>query len=565
MAKAILICKKFSEPNFSLTNDLVRLSKRLIPGNIEPHSPVIIEKNGISIAVWNPPSSLKKQNCSICIGEFIGNPTNWYNPGGPIPDGNYALFRTNQNSIEILTDFLATRTIWFICRDDVFIASTSQRAIVCLLNDYVPNKESFSWFLSSGNLGPGLSWDARVHCLQGNSCLRLDRHKWKIEIKRPGLMFPARRDNPQVHQNRLLHCLRNTINGFSLDLDKWLLPLSGGYDSRTLLCLFQNYRDIRCVTWGHQKTLQDPQSDASIARKLANHLEVHHEFFPTDINIVNFDNFLDQFCIAGEGRIDHISGYMDGFTMWKNFFESKYEGIIRGDQGFGWLDTESELIIRHSLECILLNEYQLLKTQDFDLPTQALPDFLKRKSREPILDWRDRFFLEFRVPYVKAALNDLKSSYVEIISPFLTRSIIENVLSIPGYHRTNKSLFKKIALSLTPDIEFAQKASIEPVEKILSQPSFLQFLMDTLNAHSVRQLLSPKLINITLKALDSNQKSMTAFRKNIKINSFLSSIKKIINPSPPPMKLSYKRLALRICIIHKMNELFKADTKFLID
>ena len=47
-----------------------------------------------------------------------------------IPDGSYALFRSDENKVELITDVVGSRTIWYVRTEDAFIASTSQRAII---------------------------------------------------------------------------------------------------------------------------------------------------------------------------------------------------------------------------------------------------------------------------------------------------------------------------------------------------------------------------------------------------------------------------------------------------
>jgi len=72
----------------------------------------------------------------------------------PRPNGAYALVRGDANVVEVVTDSLASRTIWYAQTDDLFVASTSQRAIVALLGRFEFNTEVIPWMLSSGTLGP---------------------------------------------------------------------------------------------------------------------------------------------------------------------------------------------------------------------------------------------------------------------------------------------------------------------------------------------------------------------------------------------------------------------------
>jgi len=84
---------------------------------------------------------------------------------------------------------VASRTIWYVQTDDVFMASTSQRAIVYFLHEFQPDKTAFLWMLSSGTLGPDASWDSRVKRLGPNARLILDRSMWRLRVERENIGF----------------------------------------------------------------------------------------------------------------------------------------------------------------------------------------------------------------------------------------------------------------------------------------------------------------------------------------------------------------------------------------
>ena len=252
-----------------------------------------------------------------------------------IPDGSYALFRSDENKVELITDVVGSRTIWYVRMEDAFIASTSQRAIIFFLQDFQPNEEAFSWMLSSGTLGPGLSWDKRIHSLEGNARLILDRSSWEIEIKKEKVIYEPVDLPDEEHEVRLKKAMEETFDNLSLDFSKWILPLSGGFDSRAILLMLKNRQGLKAVTWGLESSLRDKRNDAYVARALAKHYNIDHYYFHTDISDEPIEEIFRRFLVAGEGRIDHISGYMDGFRIWKHLYESGYHGIIRGDMAFG--------------------------------------------------------------------------------------------------------------------------------------------------------------------------------------------------------------------------------------
>ena len=162
MSKVVLVCSRDPRDGPRIQILLERLHAELIPDNIQPNETRVVRSGNASIAVINPVSVSPTHNGSVLLGHMVRKPENWWEPGAPSPDGAYGLFRLDEKTIELVTDSLASRTIWYVKTDDTFIASTSQRAIVMLLGSYEPNCDAAIWMLSSGGLGPSNSWDARL-------------------------------------------------------------------------------------------------------------------------------------------------------------------------------------------------------------------------------------------------------------------------------------------------------------------------------------------------------------------------------------------------------------------
>ena len=174
MSKAVYICPRNARDSSLIKNTLVGINKRIAPDNISMQPPPkIVESDGIIIGIFNP-TEVTIKNGSVCLGSMI-DPEEWHLPMQRSPDGTYALFRSNRKSIQVLTDVVATRTIWYFLSDSIFVASTSQRAIVSVLGSFEFNKQVIPWILSTGSLGPVHGWDRRIKRLGGDSSIILDR------------------------------------------------------------------------------------------------------------------------------------------------------------------------------------------------------------------------------------------------------------------------------------------------------------------------------------------------------------------------------------------------------
>ncbi len=95
--------------------------------------------------------------------------------------------------VEVLTDAVASRNVWYYFDDDILIAATTQRAIVALLGKFAFNRAAVPWMLTNGSLGPVPSWDLRVKRLGPDSTLTVDRESWHLSVvAKPDIVLQQR-------------------------------------------------------------------------------------------------------------------------------------------------------------------------------------------------------------------------------------------------------------------------------------------------------------------------------------------------------------------------------------
>jgi hypothetical protein len=272
-----------------------------------------------------------------------------------------------------------------------------------------------------------------------------------------------------------------------------VLTLSGGADSRSLLYLLRD-RGIDTVTWGLPHSSEQDGGDVQVARQVARALDVPHRFFEIEPHGRAPELVLERFLAAGEGRVDRISGYVDGFEVWKTLFDDGYGGVIRGDEAFGWVPVQSPYAVRAATNLATLADYfsaQELAT--FELPEQPLPQPLERASGETLATWRDRLYQQSRIPTFLAALTDLKTAYLEIGNPLLARSVLECVRAMPDELRTDKPLWREIVEAQLPDVALAKRVAIPSVTDFLTDRRVLELLLDEVSSAHAASLLAPSL------------------------------------------------------------------------
>jgi len=570
MAKCLFICSREPLPK-SMDQKLKEICKRLSPDNITPSEPKVIVDGETGFGIINPNSTIRYKDTSFLMGQIVNNDNNWNIPLRDFPDGSFALFRNDKENCEIVSDPVASRTIWYYMDTKILIASTSQRAIIMFLGSFSFNENVITWMLSTGTLGPGFSWDNRIKRLGPDSSIILDKKNWKLRIAFNPIEFKEVKRTDEKHEELLLKSLMSSFKGLKLDPSKWVLPLSGGYDSRGILCLLlganSDYKKTKTITWGLKASMAVKGNDASVARELAERLSITNKYYINDISNDPVETIIDRFVKLGEGQIDNISDYLDGFKMWKDISEDGIEGIIRGDEGFGCKHYSSALAVKNNQSCILCSDLQNLKNyKEYGFPGQELPEEMRQRKSESLSTWRDRLFHFYTLPTGFSPLSDLKLAYVEQINPLLTREVLQVVRQLPDHLRTEKILFRKIVDSLCPKIGYAKSASSAPLRDLLKEEHIVSYMKDELSSPEANKIFPGKFLNFTIGGLQN--KIITASGKQEPSRSQLF-IKKMIPPFFREVvrskillpSIDNNILAFRVVLMCKMHELLNKDSK----
>jgi len=182
MSKIVYIYSK-EKLEKSIEKKLKRVCDKINPDNIIATPTKVEIGENIAFAISNPTSSLSIEDYSVLLGKMIDKKTDWLNSPYDLLDGSFAIFREKQNRLELISDITGSRTIWYYFDDEIFIASTSQRAIIMLLGNFDLNKKVIPWILSTGGLGYLQSWDSRIKAIPADSIMSLDKDSWSISIE----------------------------------------------------------------------------------------------------------------------------------------------------------------------------------------------------------------------------------------------------------------------------------------------------------------------------------------------------------------------------------------------
>jgi hypothetical protein len=541
------------------------LNRKLAGDNIGPRPPAVFSRSGLSAALLNPNGAARLQGGSIAVGTLLEPRDDWHVPGAALPDGSFALLRSDDAHVELAADSVGSRTLWYTLTDQELIVSSSQRAIVTLLGSFEPNREVLPWMLSSGTLGPTAAWDRRVHRVQPGERVLLDRASWRTTSTVQPAKFAADESASRAAQlERLRATVADACRRWSFDARKWVLTLSGGWDSRSLLCLLRD-RGIESVTWGRPDSAEQDGSDAQIARQVAAALAVPHRFFAIASRCAP-DVALDRFLAAGEGRVARISGYIDGFDVWKTLYDEGYDGVIRGDEAFGSIPVTSPYGARWTANLTTLDDYYSAAELDaFELPKQSIPEGLTRGRNETLATWRDRLYQQFRVSTVLAGLTDLKAAYVEVGNPLLSQSVLDCVRALPDELRTGKCLWKEIVDAQLPNMALATRVAIPSLKEFLADRRVIELMLDELDSERAAAIFAPLLRARCCAALRAELRAPQPTRNDNRRSAVL------VNAVPKRLRLAVRywrapnrgidalALAFRAVVTSRMHALLAAD------
>ena len=538
---------------------LKSICDNLNPDNIRPAPTFLYSTKNNIYGVSNPTKNLQTNGANVLLGKLFQKTEDWDKPEIEYPDGNYAIFRSNKDKIEVACDHLGTRCVWYYFDDELFIASTSQSGIIEFLGDFQFDRSVIPWIISTGSLGPSNAWDKRIKKVPADGAVIVNKNEWKLHTKANPVNFKPQILPNKEQERKLFDVLATTFKTLN-HIQNWNITLSGGHDSRAILLLLKKFGAAKgrykTVTWGEKNALNDQKGDVLIAQSVARNLKTNHKYFPTESSNENADEIVEKFLKHGEGRIDHIAGYLDGFFIWKSLFENGVEGIIRGDEVFGYNRILSPLIVNSFMGLTLCSDFVNLKKYNFiQNLEQEKPNYLLQKEHESIYTWRDRIFHQYRIPYIQTALADLKFAYVEQINPFLSKEIVKVMRELPDDLRTDKILFKQIMAKLDIDVPYAKRDSNGLVINITKQKNMVDLIEKELSSTTAKAIFPEDFLQQVIRNLKVENKEDKIKNKNflelIK-QSIPINFKKFLYQRKTSLKLDDNILGFRILIICRM-------------
>lgn len=372
--------------------------------------------------------------------------------------------------VDLSTGVVASRTWWSASVGDATIATTSLRLAAFLLGSLDVDPEAAAWMASSGTLGPSASWDRRVRQIPALATYRIPSGELRLAppLPEPAATAPGARD---ALERELSELVRAALAPVVAEPRRWVLPLSGGVDSRGLALLADGA--LETVTHGKAGSDRDEWSDAAIAAAVSKEFGWRNRLVAHPTGAASAELLLDNFCRASECRVDHAGGYADGMAKYDDLVARGLTGLVRGDEVFGWNRRTTEFATRDSMGALFVDDLRLPKgLADALAPLarrQQPPAEIVRRGRQSLAVYRDALYRAYRVPAVLAPLTEVKSNYVEVVTPLLDDDVVRFAAGLPDGLRTDKRFWATFVSTRSNEIPYARHRSSPGLADVLGR------------------------------------------------------------------------------------------------
>jgi len=296
------------------------------------------------------------------------------------------------------------------------------------------------------------------------------------------------------YSDALSEALLEAVRKRCTHIERAIVPISGGYDSRGILaCLMRlNVGRLRTVSWGTDETT--PDADAAIGRTLAEHFGTEHRFLRRESE--SFIRDIPEMVDTVDGMTtDPAVHHNELQTMRKIRNEMGGEYLFRGDEVFGYggeAASDAEALGRIGIhEAGDYPDTLRLFRPEFErqLAMESKEMFSKLRNECPFSDHsarKDTFYFTQRLCNYLNRASYYKMRVLEVTNPWLDKSVLAVFATAPVKYRINKALYRHTVSKMFPALAkfpMARRSSIEDWPALIRQRKDLQeFFRDHLLA-----------------------------------------------------------------------------------
>ncbi|HNQ67056.1 MAG TPA: asparagine synthase C-terminal domain-containing protein [Bacteroidales bacterium] len=427
-------------------------------------------------------------------------------------EGLYSFIKLLHDKIIIVTDIVNFFPIFYLRHNNQWIISDDWQSLIDYKSTFDFNEEASIGFLSGGFVCGNKTLDKTIKKTESGVSLTLNFDG--TTSKQSHFDFI-----PQHFTELNKTDLKNVAEQLFLDAGKEMIgflnhrtaivPLSGGFDSRLIVCLLKklNYENVICFTYGRKTKEVEISKDVAAA--------LGYKWYFINYEEIDSENYL-----LDPSFIDYVHKYSNGYSM---FFLQEYFAmrellkmeVIPKDSVFlpghsgdfiGGSYVEKTAATRISPKN--LAPYLLKKYFFFKKPSRKNKDILIADIVETLKDYPVKNTIsKIYNPYVedwdikeKLSKFIFRSSYVfthfgfEHIFPLWTRKTIQFFRAVPYEMRSEKKLYNEILIEkffISLNVFFGEE-ELKQVSKIYMK---YQRLKDSLRNAFPWSFVLKKMIN----------------------------------------------------------------------
>lgn len=390
-------------------------------------------------------------------------------------DGSFIVAIFDGDAVLLFNDHSASRQAFYSFRSGcLYFAPEIKGLLRYSAIDRSVNEEAFLSFFVNGALSSGQSFYRQIRPLQPGSMVKVQNGEC-VESRyfhyRPN---GCGKDLGEGHyEEALSEAMLGAVRRRMRRLDTMVVPLSGGIDSRGILgCIHRlaGGSRLKTVSWGFDETTTG--CDARVARKVADLLGTEHHFIQR--KSAGFESSFEELFYRLDGLTDdawmHHSELGAVATIRCGLHAS---AIWRGEECFGhWPRPVSEFAARMNSGYHALTDHPELQRL-FTAPVRsrfaslAEQDLRRLADECPVSDLTDRrdyWYYYERLFHYHTRGSYFKMTAVEVKSPWLDKSLLRLLESLPVPYRTERMLYKKALARLFPELMAIPPATATSIE-----------------------------------------------------------------------------------------------------
>lgn len=377
------------------------------------------------------------------------------------PDGHYAVLHWDENRAEFYNDSLGIRRVFFSNADDYIVVSTRLDHLGVLLGNTVLNPPALGayWLMNCpaafnvplkniSRLGPGgrASWE--------HGALKREHYPLCLDLHNTS------------SDEEFLHRLYEIVNSPPPKDFNWSLGLSGGFDSRLLLSVFneKNRLALRTHTFGPAG-----QPDTVIAERAAlaagiPHMAIQNNTSSAEAILKLLTSFI------GQSLLQTSASDLLNWQHYQMLYKEK-RAVIDGAYG--------EIYRRMLLNRLLGFSRRAIRNKDGAALAQAItayrPDVFTEEVHSQMVEgaqteaaaifgrmpdpaetgyenWADLFYTAFKLPHYNGFGQSALDSFSISFMPFIQPSLLQTGLRLPLRRRKNSKLFREFIRDEFPEL-----------------------------------------------------------------------------------------------------------------